>query len=180
MRFRDFLRAVRRVYWRRRLGLRYVHPTFLAGGYSAISRDFIAGAFSYVGPGSEIGPGVSIGAYTMFGPGVKVLGNDHVYSKSGVPIIFSGRPIFKKTKIGADVWLGANVIVIAGVEIGDGAIVAAGSVVTKDVPPMTIYGGIPAKLIRSRFNSDLEVGKHMAMLREPPRGGEYCAPMGKQ
>lgn len=54
--------------------------------------------------------------------------------------------------IGNDVWIGANVLLIGGVKIGDGAIVAAGSVVTRDVPPYAIVGGVPAKIIRYRFS----------------------------
>lgn len=53
--------------------------------------------------------------------------------------------------IGNDVWVGANVIISAGVHVGDGAICAAGAVVNKDVPPYTIVGGVPAKQIRRRF-----------------------------
>ena len=52
--------------------------------------------------------------------------------------------------IGDDVWLGTGVIVTKGVNIGDGAIVAAGSVVTKDIPPNTVFAGSPAKFIRNR------------------------------
>ena len=51
-------------------------------------------------------------------------------------------------KIGKNVWIGANVTIVSGVTVGDGAIVAAGAVVTKDVPPETIVGGVPAKVIR--------------------------------
>ena len=58
----------------------------------------------------------------------------------------------KTVHIGNDVWIGSNVIVVDGVTIGDGAIIAAGAVVTKDVPPYAIFGGIPAKLIRYRFD----------------------------
>ncbi|MCY1219156.1 Streptogramin A acetyltransferase [compost metagenome] len=60
-----------------------------------------------------------------------------------------------KTIIGNDVWIGAQSIVIAGVNIGDGAIVAANSVVTRDVAPYEIVGGSPAKLISMRFNDDI-------------------------
>jgi len=56
--------------------------------------------------------------------------------------------------IGNDVWLGSDVRIINGVTIGDGAIVAAGAVVTKDVEPYAIVGGVPAKLIRYRFNNE--------------------------
>jgi acetyltransferase-like isoleucine patch superfamily enzyme len=59
-----------------------------------------------------------------------------------------------KTVIGHDVWLGASVFVKRGVTIGDGAIVGAGAVVTKDVPPYAIVGGVPAKVIRQRFDDD--------------------------
>lgn len=58
---------------------------------------------------------------------------------------------FKGIKIGNDVWIGDNVLILGNVEIGDGAIIAAGSVVTKNVNPYCIIGGNPAKIIRYRF-----------------------------
>lgn len=61
---------------------------------------------------------------------------------------------FENIEIGNDVWIGANVIVVDGVKIGDGVIVAAGSVITKNIPPYTIVGGIPAKIIRYRFEKE--------------------------
>lgn len=57
-------------------------------------------------------------------------------------------------KIGNDVWIGANTVLLEGVSIGDGAIIGAGSVVTKDIPPYAIVGGNPAKVIRYRFTED--------------------------
>jgi len=59
---------------------------------------------------------------------------------------------YKPIKIGNDVWIGSRAIVLDGVIIGDGAIIAAQSVVTKDVPPYAIVAGVPAKIIRNRFS----------------------------
>lgn len=61
----------------------------------------------------------------------------------------------KMGKIGNDVWVGCNSIILKGVNIGDGAVIAAGSVVTKDVPPYTVVAGAPAKVIRQRFSDEM-------------------------
>lgn len=61
----------------------------------------------------------------------------------------------KPIHIGNDVWIGARSIIMDGVSIGDGAIVAAGSVVTKDVPPYAVVGGSPAKIIKYKFSQDI-------------------------
>lgn len=61
----------------------------------------------------------------------------------------------KKTVIGNDVWIGINVIIPGGVTIGNGAIIAANSVVVKDVEPYTIVGGVPAKVIKNRFSEEI-------------------------
>lgn len=58
-------------------------------------------------------------------------------------------------EIGHDVWIGANVTILDGVHIGNGAIVAAGAVVTKDVPNYALAGGVPARVIRQRFSADV-------------------------
>lgn len=61
----------------------------------------------------------------------------------------------KRTIIGNDVWIGKRAIIKAGVRIGDGAVIGSGSVVTKDVPPYAIVGGVPAKIISYRFDEDI-------------------------
>lgn len=63
----------------------------------------------------------------------------------------NNRPVL----IGNDVWIGANVVILPGVKVGDGAILAAGAVITKDVEPYTVVGGVPAKIIRKRFDNDM-------------------------
>ena len=61
----------------------------------------------------------------------------------------------RSVEIGNDVWIGANVIILPGVKIGDGAVLAAGAVVTKDVEPYAIVGGVPAKVSRYRFDQEM-------------------------
>lgn len=62
--------------------------------------------------------------------------------------------VAKRTRLGNDVWVGHGAIIIAGVTVGDGAVVGAGAVVTKDVPPYAIVGGVPARVIRYRFDEE--------------------------
>jgi len=135
------------------------------GGKSSISKDLIAHEFAYIGPGCTIAPCVSIGRYSMLAPNVSILGGDHVFTDPNNPIIFSGRPPMPKTKIGEDVWIGANAIIMAGITIENGAIIAAGSIVTKDIEAYTIHGGNPAKYIKMRFN-EKEIDLHKKMLQK--------------
>ena len=87
----------------------------------------------------------------MLAPEVTILGGDHLTDIPGTPTIFSGRPEVPKTIVGDDVWIGFRAVINAGIRIGNGAIVAAGAVVTKDVEPYTIIGGVPARQIGQRF-----------------------------
>lgn len=174
---RQFIRDVRMSYRRKRYRLRFVHPTFYTSDCRLISKDLLAHEYSFCASGCLIGPKVELGAYVMLGPRVMIVGDDHVFDKAGTPIIFSGRPTKRETVIEADAWIGAGAIIMAGVTVGRGAIVAAGSVVTKDVPPYEIHGGIPAKKIKDRFESDSDRAMHDAMLDQPPTKGEYCGPL---
>jgi len=93
--------------------------------------------------------GVEIGARTLIGYRTQILSSDHEIPPIGQPFPISGN-VHRPIRIGSDVWVGANCVITSGVHIGDGAVVAAGSVVTKDVPENAIVGGVPAKLIRYR------------------------------
>ena len=120
----------------------------------------------YVGTGSKISIGshcqinqevrlidVTIGDYVLIAPYVQLLGGlVHNYSRTDIPMVMQGASDKGPIIIGNDVWVGVNAIVLAGVRIGDGAIVAAGSIVTKDVPSHAVVAGIPAKVIKYRGN----------------------------
>ena len=92
---------------------------------------------------------VSIGSDTIIGPGFSLLAENHNYKAPDTPIRLQGATR-KGIHIGKNVWIGANVTILDGVTVGDNAILAAGCVVTKDVPVGGIYGGVPAKCIRMR------------------------------
>lgn len=91
----------------------------------------------------------SIGSNVIMGPDVKIYSRNHIYESLDKPIQLQGKKQYS-TKIGDDVWIGANVIVLAGVNIGNHVIIGAGSVVTKDIPDYAIVGGNPAKIIKYR------------------------------
>ena len=107
---------------------------------------------------------LKIGDNVLIAENVSFIGrNDHKYNIVGRTIWNSGRGVDKKTIIGNDIWIGHGAIVLAGVKIGDGALIAAGSVVIKDVLPYTIVAGNPAKFIKNRFDiSDLN--KHLSII----------------
>jgi len=103
------------------------------------------GAFAYVGAAG----GIKIGRNVMMGPRVNLLAEQHVTDRTDVPMRDQGT-VRRGIVIEDDVWLGANCCVLDGVTIHTGAIVAAGAVVTKDVPPYAVVGGVPARGIRVR------------------------------
>ncbi len=120
---------------------------------------------------SERGDGASlvIGSFCSIAPGLKVMlgGNHrtdwattypfgHVFAREmGVDCV-PGHPVTRgDVVIGNDVWIGKDVTIVSGVHIGNGAVIAAGSMVSKSVGAYEIWGGNPARLIRSRFSPDL-------------------------
>jgi len=102
--------------------------------------------------------GISIGKNVIFGPEVKILSSSHNYEGDQIPYESNDRDLLKPVFIKDHVWIGAFALILPGVTVGKGAIVGAGSVVTKDVPAYTIVGGNPAKIIKhrdaTRFNQN--------------------------
>lgn len=109
-----------------------------------------------------------IGRFTSIANHVVIGGAKHPMKWVGMsPVFYQGRDSVRKkfseypleksaiTLIGNDVWIGRSAIIISGVSIGDGAVVGAGSVVTKDVPAYGVVAGNPAKLLRYRFEEDI-------------------------
>ena len=91
-----------------------------------------------------------IGNNVLVGPYVGFVGGDHKIDEINLPISQSGRGVFRTTKIEDNVWIGYGSIVMHGVHIKSGSVIAAGSVVTKDVEENSIVGGNPAKFLRFR------------------------------
>lgn len=131
------------------------------------------GKYSYIGENCRIS--AYIGNFCSISSNVKVVEGSHpLHFVSTSPVFYSINKQSNSTfvskslyddlltfqnlnyacKIGNDVWIGENVIIKGGISIGDGACIAMGAVVTKDVPPYAVVGGVPAKVIKYRFNDE--------------------------
>ena len=97
--------------------------------------------------------GIKIGDNVRIAHNCSLISGQHKYNERGKTIVDSGY-VLAPICIGDDVWLGTGVVVLPGVTIGEGCVVAANSVVNKDVEPYSIVGGIPAKLIKKRFEEE--------------------------
>jgi acetyltransferase-like isoleucine patch superfamily enzyme len=154
-----------------------IGPGFHAGRgtYMWAPNRLVIGKNFYMGRYSQIECDAVIGDYVILGNFVCLVGKyDHNYEEVGVPTSESvgirstayqwkGRGL--ETRIGDDVWIGLGSIVLSGVRIGEGSVIAAGSVVTRDVDEYAIYAGNPAKKIRARFSSEADRERHVHTLR---------------
>lgn len=105
-----------------------------------------------------------IGSKVMLASQVAFLNSDdHIYNVVGKTMWDSGRGDKYKIVVDDDVWIGHGAIILSPTHIGRGAIVAAGSVVTKDVPPYSIVAGVPAKIVKMRFTPQ-QIEEHEAIL----------------
>jgi acetyltransferase-like isoleucine patch superfamily enzyme len=123
------------------------------------------GDYTFIGDHCWLSAGeIKIGRFVMLASEVAIVGGDHRFDVPGVPSVRTGRGVRKPVTIEDDVWIGRGAIVLHGVHIGEGAIVAAGAVVTKDVPAYSIVASPPARVIRNRFSDEAEVARHRRML----------------
>jgi acetyltransferase-like isoleucine patch superfamily enzyme len=139
------------------------------GKNTMVAANVKIGRYSYISSG-YIYSNTTIGRYCSIAVNVIIGADEHpVDWLSTSPIQYKNDEFFSfnttqqytlksndlTTIIGNDVWIGANACIKRGVTIGDGSIIGAGAVVTKNVPPYAIMGGIPAKVIRYRFNEEI-------------------------
>ena len=92
---------------------------------------------------------VNIGNNVIMGPNVSIFSENHNFTNPDLPVNIQGESR-KGVIIEDGVWIGTRSVILDGVKIGENSIIAAGSVVVKDVPPFSIVGGVPAKVLKSR------------------------------
>ena len=109
--------------------------------------DVVIGNHTRVGLHNTIIGPVEIGNHVNLAQGITVTALNHIFADSNKRIDEQGVST-TLVVIGNDVWIGANAVILPGVTIGDHSVVAAGAVVTKDVPPHSLVAGVPAKIIK--------------------------------
>lgn len=135
----------------------------------------VAGDNFYLGKYCQIEVDCVIGNNVILANQVALVGRyDHNYQQIGFPIAFAERirnkhyswkGLHSKVVIEDDVWIGYGAILLSGITVGEGSIIAAGSVVTKDVEPYSIYAGVPAKKIADRFESPEDLQLHRSRIK---------------
>lgn len=129
--------------------------TSLAKALNGKNSNLVANGFTYLTRNTEVGLGCHFNGARVYGPGKVIIGNNFHSGKNikiltqnhnykGKELPYDDSYLVKKTTIGDNVWLGLDVTILPGVKIGDGAIIQAGSVVSRDVPALAIAGGNPA------------------------------------
>lgn len=169
----SILKNIRNFYLKRIIWRKYVIGKNLHVGRNVFlwaKGKFEIGDNCYVGKYSILEADAIIGDNVLIGNRVAFVGKyDHHYQQIGTPIRFSSqirdkdydwKGLGQTIIIGDDVWIGYGVTILSGVKIGIGSIIAAGSVVTKDVEPYSIYAGVPAKKISGRFDNENDLIMH--------------------
>lgn len=122
----------------------------MQGVYFSDGSGIKLGNNSGYGQNSYIYKHTHIGKDVMMGKDVKIITHNHEFHNLNIPMNRQNYMDYSPVIIEDDIWIGFRVIILPGVRIGQGAIIAAGAVVTKDVEPYSIVGGVPAKFLKSR------------------------------
>jgi acetyltransferase-like isoleucine patch superfamily enzyme len=101
---------------------------------------------------------IVIGDNVLIGPGVLMRATDHAFSRTDIPIWQQGH-VAGRIEIQDGAWIGGNVTIVRDVVIGRGAVIAAGAVVTRDIPPFTVAGGVPARVLKDRAQPQQAAGE---------------------
>ncbi|MDP4093040.1 MAG: DapH/DapD/GlmU-related protein [Bacillota bacterium] len=141
------IRAVlcRRIFKKTGKNINIEHGAFFGNG-----DDIEIGDNSGLGLDCMVSGPLIIGNNVMMGPDVMIYTQNHNFSRTDIPVISQGNSDKRRVTIGNDVWIAARVIILPGVTIGDGAVIGAGSVVTRDIPPMAVAAGNPARVLKYR------------------------------
>ena len=143
----------RAIYWG--IFTKYMGKKVMIAGNCVIQspHNVSIGDYSYINPRTTISGqgGVTIGKFVMIAANCTILSATHGITSYKLPMRMQGI-VTKPVIIEDDVWIGVNVVILPGVHIGRGAIVSANTVVTHDVEPFSLVGGIPAKHIKYRFS----------------------------
>ncbi len=118
-------------------------------------RGILIGSNSGLGINSKVRGPLEIGDNVMMGPEVMIFTSNHRFDRIDIPMTCQEREEPKKVVVGDDVWIGARVIILSGVRVGNGVVIGAGSVVTHDVPDYAVVCGVPAKVIRYRNGKEV-------------------------
>ncbi|WAL80253.1 acyltransferase [Shewanella sp. DAU305] len=150
--FYKFLAPLSKIFWRLSLGSIGPNSRIMAQVEILEPQHVNIGANVYIGKRVSMygGGGIFIGDNVLIAMDCILLTRNHKFSKS--KLINTQGYTYKKIVIDSDVWLGARVTILPGVVVGQGAIIAAGAVVNKNVAPYSIVAGVPAKVIGNRVN----------------------------
>ena len=149
-RYFKFVRPVRRCFAKGLFECSGKNINIEKGAYFGDGSQIKIGDNSGIGINCRLSGNVTIGDNVMMGPDVVILTKLHKFDRIDVPMIEQGHASEMPVVIGDDVWIGTRSIILPGVSIGTGAIIGAGSIVTKDVPQYAISCGNPAQVVKYR------------------------------
>lgn len=145
-----FFEFIRQLIWKK-LFKKFGENSFVRSKALILNyKNISVGSNCLIGPDSILNgtDKITLGDYFLSGPGIIIYTSDHGLDNQGIPFSLLETTV-AEVVVGTNVYLGAHVIILKGVHIGDNVVIAAGSVVTKDIPSNEMWGGVPAKKIKN-------------------------------